>query len=110
MQRLLSDPESVLTQLQIVLTEDCLVILGDHAILPWFDGIQYIAPSQEAPELWLPTQFSPTLALPLIAQALIARHDASPLLLLREPAAVIALTSRQSLSMPLLHALLEQLS
>ncbi|MDY0954825.1 hypothetical protein SOM22_09575 [Stenotrophomonas rhizophila] len=71
--------------------DDLLVLAGPTSQLPWVDQVQYIAPCEEAAALWLPTHQRPAVALDLLANALAAQHGAQPLLLLAQPARLIAL-------------------
>ncbi|WAT25964.1 bpX5 domain-containing protein [Pseudomonas sp. GXZC] len=70
---------------------EVLVVTGATADLPWVDGVAYAAPSASAPHLWLPTSWEPDVPQDLLGQAFSARFKRSPLLVWREPAAVIPL-------------------
>lgn len=70
---------------------DVLVVTGATADLPWVDGVAYAASCASAPGLWLPTSWQPDVPQDLLGQALVARFKRSPLLLWREPQAVIPL-------------------
>lgn len=70
---------------------DVLVVAGASHDLPWVDGVQYAATDERAPGLWLPTSWEPEVPIDLLSQALAASFSRSPLLLWREPPAVIPL-------------------
>ena len=72
-------------------SRDVLVVLGEPAALPWVDGVAYAAPCADAPALWLPTLWEPDLPGDLVARALHRLHGRQPLLLWRQPAAVVPL-------------------
>ena len=98
-----------LEQLTLVITAHCWIVLGDSALLPWAQGVQYAAPSGEATELWLPTHSHPDTAAALILQGLKDLHSVSPLLLWPSPPCVIPLTPQVTLSTALLATLQETL-
>lgn len=70
---------------------DVVVLLGDADHLPWVDGLQYAAPSADAPALWLPTLRHPDLPHDLMARALSSHHRRAPLLLWPDPDRVVPL-------------------
>lgn len=72
-------------------SRDVLVLQGEPASLPWVDGVAYAAPSDAAPTLWLPTLWEPDLPCDLVARALHRLHGRQPLLLWRQPLAVVPL-------------------
>ena len=72
-------------------SRDVLVLQGEPASLPWVDGVAYAAPCDCAPALWLPTLWEPDLPGDLVARALHRLHGRQPLLLWREPLAVVPL-------------------
>ena len=72
-------------------SRDVLVVLGDPASLPWVDGVAYAAPCGHAPALWLPTLWEPDLPGDLVARALHRLHGRQPVLLWRQPLAVVPL-------------------
>lgn len=78
-------------RLQATANGDVLVVTGVTADLPWVDGVAYAAPSASAPALWLPTSWQPDVPEDLLGQALSVRFKRTPLLLWREPRAVIPL-------------------
>jgi len=92
--------------LQATASGDILVVGGDAAALPWVDGGQYAAPCADAPGLWLPTLWEPDAPHDLLARALQRRHARQPLLLWREPAAVVPLVRL----LPLTPALLARIA
>lgn len=96
--RLLALPAEQLTGLQATAAADLLVVIGDASALPWVDGIDYAAPCELAPELWLPTRLSPDAPLDLLARALAKRHGRTPLLLWPEPARTVPLDRQLPLS------------
>lgn len=79
-----------------------LVVLGEAAALPWVDGVAYAAPCAHAPGLWLPTLWEPDLPADLLARALQRLHGRQPLLLWREPPAVVPLDRQLPLTPALL--------
>lgn len=70
---------------------DVLVVLGEPASLPWVDGVAYATPCADAAALWLPTLWEPDLPGDLVARALQRLHGRQPLLLWRQPPAVVPL-------------------
>ncbi|WP_321374072.1 bpX5 domain-containing protein [Pseudomonas extremaustralis] len=78
-------------RLQATANGEVLVVTGAGVDLPWIDGVAYAAPVDAAPGLWLPTNWEPTVAVDVLGQALAAHFKRSPLLLWREPRAVIPL-------------------
>lgn len=72
-------------------SRDVLVLQGQTATLPWVDGVAYAAPCDCAPALWLPTLWEPDLPGDLVARALHRLHGRQPLLLWRQPLAVVPL-------------------
>jgi hypothetical protein len=72
-------------------SRDVLVLQGAPATLPWVDGVAYAAPCDCAPALWLPTLWEPDLPGDLVARALQRLHGRQPLLLWRQPLAVMPL-------------------
>ena len=72
-------------------SRDLLVLQGETATLPWVDGVAYAAPCDCAPALWLPTLWEPDLPGDLVARALHRLHGRQPLLLWRQPLAVVPL-------------------
>jgi len=72
-------------------SRDVLVVLGEPDSLPWVDGVAYAAPCADAPALWLPTLWEPDRPADLVARALHRLHGRQPLLLWRDPPAVVPL-------------------
>lgn len=70
-------------------SRDVLLVQGEPATLPWVDGVAYAAPCHGAPTLWLPTLWEPDLPGDLVARALQRLHGRQPLLLWRQPLAVV---------------------
>lgn len=69
-----------------------VVVMGPVDDLPWFDGVQYAAPSAAAPALWLPTLRHPALPHELLGRALASHHRGrEPLLLWPSPDRVVPL-------------------
>lgn len=99
-----------LEQLTLVITPDCWVIIGEQALLPWAQGVQYAAPSTDAAELWLPTHSHPDIAPALILQGLKDLYAGAPLLLWPTPACTIPLQHKHTLSTALLSTLQEILT
>lgn len=89
--RLLQLPDEQAARLQATASGEVLVVTGAGVDLPWVDGVAYAAPGDVAPGLWLPTSWEPTAAVDVLGQALAARFKRSPLLLWREPQAVVPL-------------------
>ncbi len=77
--------------LSVVATSAMLVLLGEEAKLPWFDGVRYCAPAPDANGLWLPTGRVPGLPADLLYEALRRRTGQAQLLLWPEPAPAIVL-------------------
>jgi len=77
--------------LSAIATSSMLVLLGEEAKLPWFDGVRYCAPAPEASGLWLPTGRTPGLPADLVHEALRQRTGLSQLLLWPDPAPAIVL-------------------
>lgn len=88
--RLLDNP-GLAAGLRLVLTEDCLVLLGHAEVLPWVDGIHYLNTASEAAQLWLPSTQRPVQALDLVWLALQARGLSAPVLLWPEPQCCLSL-------------------
>lgn len=89
--RLLLLSEAQLLRLQATANRDVLVVCGPFSDLPWVDGVAYAAPDARAPGLWLPTSWEPEVPTDPLNQALAARFPREPLLLWREPPAVVPL-------------------
>ncbi|WP_242168153.1 MULTISPECIES: hypothetical protein [unclassified Pseudomonas] len=87
--RLLADAQAA--RLHATASGDVLVVTGASADLPWVDGVAYAAVHPDAPGLWLPTSWEPTAPVDVLGQTLSARFKRSPLLLWREPQAVVPL-------------------
>lgn len=96
--RLSALPDEQLASLHATASDDLLVVIGEPAALPWVDGIDYAAPCELAPELWLPTRLSPDAPLDLLARALARRHGRIPLLLWPTPARAVPLDRQLPLS------------
>ncbi|MCC4588593.1 hypothetical protein JWH11_08045 [Xanthomonas melonis] len=78
-------------QLMVTASAQALLLTGPAALLPWADGVQYVAPRPEAGGLWLPTAERPDLPLDLLERALRREHGQQPLLMLRRPALLLPL-------------------
>lgn len=89
--RLSGLPQAQAARLQATASGDVLIVTGAGGDLPWVDGVAYAAPFDDAPGLWLPTSWEPSVPVDLLGQALGARFKRSPLLLWREPQAVVPL-------------------
>lgn len=100
--RLLQLADTELQQLRVVISQHCWIILGEETRLPWVSGLQYAAPSTQAPELWLPTRLVPSICPSLLLPSLKSRHQLSPLLLWPEPQRIIPLMKQQALSASML--------
>ncbi|WP_165665098.1 hypothetical protein [Metapseudomonas otitidis] len=96
--RLLALPAEQLAGLQATAADDLLVVIGEADALPWVEGIDYAAPCEGAPELWLPTRLRPDAPLDLLARALAKRHGRTPLLLWPAPARTVPLDRQLPLS------------
>jgi hypothetical protein len=83
--------ESVRETLMLAANADVAVVTGAAANLPWFEGVAYVAPCEQAPSLWLLTTECPDLPLDLLQRQIARRHPQAPLLLLREPAQIVPL-------------------
>ena len=77
--------------LQVTANRDVMVVSGAVGELPWVDGVEYAAMDERAPGLWLPTSWEPDVPIDLLGQALSSSFSRSPLLLWREPSAVVPL-------------------
>jgi MoxR-vWA-beta-propeller ternary system domain bpX5 len=94
-------------RLHVTAAASVLVVCAhDHDDLPWVDGAGYAAACAHAPNLWLPTLWEPDAPVDLLGRALVARHARQPLLLWREPAAIVPLDRL----MPLSPAVLQRVS
>ncbi len=82
-----------------------LIVCGPTEVLPWVDGVDYAAPHQQAPSLWLPTRQEPDLPIEWLQQALQQQRGRQPVLLWPQPAAVIPLDRLLPLSPALLRKL-----
>jgi hypothetical protein len=89
--RLLLIPAEQGTRLQVTANRDAMVVSGAASDLPWVDGVEYAATDERAPGLWLPTSWEPDVPTDLVGQALSTGFSRSPLLLWRDPPAVIPL-------------------
>lgn len=90
--KLLLIPDEHAARLQATANRDVLVVAaGVASDLPWVDGVEYAAADERAPGLWLPTSWEPGVPTDLVAYALSAGFSRSPLLLWRDPPAVIPL-------------------
>ncbi len=90
-QRLATLPEAQAARLQATANRDVLVVCGAAEDLPWVNGVEYAASDERAPGLWLPTSWEPEVPLDLLGQALAHAFSRTPLLLWREPQAVVPL-------------------
>lgn len=89
--RLATLPAEQAARLQATANRDVLVVSGAAEDLPWVDGVEYAATDERAPGLWLPTSWEPDVPLDLLGQALARAFPRAPLLLWREPRAVVPL-------------------
>jgi hypothetical protein len=89
--RLLLIPEEQAARLQVTANRDVLVVSGVADDLPWVDGVEYAVADERAPGLWLSTSWEPNVPTDLLGQALSTTFARSPLLLWRDPPAVIPL-------------------
>ncbi|MBK5301349.1 MULTISPECIES: bpX5 domain-containing protein [Gammaproteobacteria] len=89
--RLLLIPEEQAARLQVTANRDVLVVSGVADDLPWVDGVEYAVADERAPGLWLSTSWEPDVPTDLLGQALSTTFSRSPLLLWRDPPAVIPL-------------------
>jgi hypothetical protein len=89
--RLLSMPAEQASRLNATANRDVLLVSGAAADLPWVDGVAYAAMDERAPELWLPTHWQPEVPTDLLALALSKKFSRAPLLLWRDPPAVVPL-------------------
>jgi hypothetical protein len=92
-------------------THVCPALAGPGALialdpeLPWVDGVTWIGPCPDAPELWLPTLSRPSLPPALVLRALRLAGHTGPLLL--TPAGVYPLGAVGDLDPERLRAWLE---
>lgn len=84
-------PAEQARRLQTTANRDVMVVSGAIGELPWVDGVEYAAMDKRAPGLWLPTSWEPDVPIDLLGQALSSSFSRSPLLLWREPSAVVPL-------------------
>jgi hypothetical protein len=89
--RLLSMPAEQASRLNATANQDVLLVSGAAADLPWVDGVAYAAMDERAPGLWLPTHWQPEVPTDLLALALSKKFSRAPLLLWRDPPAVVPL-------------------
>lgn len=89
--RLASLPTEQAARLQATANRDVLVVCGAAEDLPWVEGIEYAASDERAPGFWLSTSWEPDVPLDLLGQALSQAFSRAPLLLWREPRAVVPL-------------------
>lgn len=92
--RLLLIPEEQASRLHATANRDVLLVAGAAADLPWVDGVAYAAMDDRAPGLWLPTSWEPDVPSDLLGQALAKKFSRTPLLLWRDPPAVVPLDRR----------------
>ncbi|MBT2745188.1 MULTISPECIES: hypothetical protein [unclassified Lysobacter] len=83
--------DEVRESLMLTANADVAVVTGAAANLPWFEGVAYVAPCEQAPSLWLVTTQCPDLPMDLLQRQIARRHPQAPLLLLREPAQIVPL-------------------
>ena len=84
-------PDDQRHRLQVTANGQMLIVTGKAEDLPWIEGIEYAAANPDAPGLWLPTRWRPDLAAELVLRALGRVSKRSPLLLWREPVALVPL-------------------
>ncbi|WP_439855370.1 hypothetical protein [Pseudomonas yamanorum] len=89
--RLLLIPAEQAARLQATANAQVLVVSGVADDLPWVDGVEYAAPEDGAPGLWLPTSWEPDVPVDVLGQALAVGFKRAPLLVWRSPQAVIPL-------------------
>jgi hypothetical protein len=89
-------------RLQATASRDVLIVSGETLDLPWVAGAAYAAPCALAPALWLPTLWQPDVPSDLLARAVTARHGRQPLLMWREPSALVPLDRQVTVSPALL--------
>lgn len=87
--RMLSESER--TTLAAAAHQDLLVVTGTHELLPWVDGVQFIAPRSDAPGLWLPTTERPNVPLDLLLSAIRKKHSHNPILMCPSPSQLVPL-------------------
>lgn len=86
--KLLSRPDA-LPRLRGVAGPELLAIVGDEAVLPWVDGVQYLGHDADAPSLLLPTQLIPSVPVGLVERALQRTYPS-----VRPPLAVLPQSQR----------------
>lgn len=87
--RLAALEDAQLGALRAVAGADILLVLGDRHALPWVNGVVYLGRDPHAPGLLLPTTLAPTIASAVLATAVEARANASPVAVLAEPRRLI---------------------
>ncbi len=103
--RLLRMSEEQQCRLSASANRDALVMTGPVNDLPWVEGVEYAAPSPEAPQLWLPTRYRPSVPCDLLARGLHRRHGRQPLLIWPQRSALLPLDRL----LPVSPALLERI-
>lgn len=97
--------ESNYSHLQLVISEDVIILSGEASYLPWIDGIGYATIYPNEQRLWLPSNVLPSVALDLLAEAFYQRYQIAPLLLWNKPKTVIPLNNMQPVTKYLLEIL-----
>lgn len=100
--------ESQYKQLQLVSSQDVIILIGSENQLPWVDGIQYAGYDDEEPRLWRPSHKIPNIPQPLLADSLCQHHQHTPILIWDSPKVLIPLNDAQIVDKILLNALVAQ--
>ena len=108
-QRLLSEPDEVLSSLKGVCAPQLLLILGQGESLPWVDAVTYLGRDERTPSLLLPTTLEPSVPLPLLERAIAGRFkNVSPCALLVNPGLIVPLAEARAVARPALALWLEE--
>lgn len=93
-----------LGRLRGVGSPELVVLAGDHADLPWVDGVAYLGRPRGAPGLFIPTTLAPTVPESLLARAVTHAGIAAPVAVLVDRGTLVSLAD----ALPLSRDVLEQ--
>ena len=93
-----------LSRLRGVASKDLVVLTGEHADLPWVDGVAYLGRPRGAPGLFIPTTLAPTVPESLLARAVTHAGIAAPVAVLVDKGTLVSLAE----ALPLSREVLEQ--
>lgn len=106
--RLAERDDAELLDLRLLQAARGVLVLGPAAVLPWCDGVTYLATTPEAPSLFLPLHERPRAPLDLVARALALRlGQDGPVMLLREPLSTASLSAARPVQRAALARLVE---